>query len=74
MARKFTVNYFLAKKIKPDRAAPAAKRVQDPCAIRQTASVPVRPATPTARARQRELGQVCAAREDIAEDGEHIRP
>ena len=58
------------KLTKPDRAAPAAKRVQNPCAhFSRAASVPVRPAT--ARARQRELSQVCAAREDAAEDGEH---
>ena len=49
------------KLTKPDRAAPAAKRVQNPWTSAEQHQC-LRPAT--ARARQRELGQVCAARED----------
>jgi hypothetical protein len=55
------------KKGKPDRAATAAKRVQNPCALwtafhtSQQSSISVSAASYSSRARQRELGQVSPA-------------
>ena len=57
------------KLTKPDRAAPAAKRVQNPCALQQSSiSVPVRPATAE---QGRESLVKYAQQEKIAEDEEH---
>ena len=62
-----TPNTKTHKKGKPDRAATAAKRVQNPCALwtafhtSQQSSISVSAASYSSRARQRELGQVSPA-------------